>query len=142
MTESRTSEFAFQVPDDWKDRRVIAWSAQPEPGQKVVPNVLATYDRLPADATLATFVDNQVGELMRGAKRFALKGRRTCTLGGRTGEEVVFQWDAGTGLLRQRQLYFALADGRIITVVNTAMDAEFDAADQIFSNILNSFTWF
>ncbi|KKI20347.1 hypothetical protein [Sphingomonas sp. Ag1] len=45
------------------------------------------------------------------------------------GEEVVFQWDAGAGLLRQRQFYFALPDGRIITVVNTATDAEFDATD-------------
>ncbi len=142
MPESRTSEFAFQVPDDWKDRRVIAWSAQPKPGQKVVPNVLATYDRLPADTTLEAFVDNQVSELMRGAKRFVLKGRRVVTLGGRAGEELVFQWDAGTGMLRQRQLYFALPDGRTITVVNTATDAEFDAADEIFSSILNSFTWF
>lgn len=142
MPESRTSEFAFQVPDDWKDRRVIAWSAQPKPGQKVVPNVLATYDRLPDGKSIGEFVDNQVSELMRGAKRFSLKGRRAITLAGRAGEEVLFQWDAGTGLLRQRQLYFALPDGRIITVVNTAIDAEFEAADQIFSSILNSFTWF
>ena len=141
MPESRTSEFVFQVPDDWKDRRVIAWSAQPKPGQKVVPNVLATYDRLPDGKSLVEFVDNQVSELMRGAKRFVLKGRRAITLGGRAGEEVLFVWDAGTGLLRQRQLYFALPDGRIVTVVNTALDAEFDAAEETFSAILNSFTW-
>jgi hypothetical protein len=141
MPESRTSEFSFQIPDDWKDRRVIAWSAQPGSGQTVVPNVLVTYDRLPDGTSINAFVDNQVGELMRGAKRFMLRGRRVITLDGRAGEEIVFQWDAGTGLLRQRQLYFALSDGRIITVVNTAADGEFDAAEEVFSYILNSFTW-
>ena len=106
-----------------------------------MPNVLATYDRLPADKTLEQFVDIQVAELARSAKRYASLLRRDITLAGCSGVELVFRWDAGTGLLRQRQLYFALRDGRIITIVNTALDAEFEAADAIFSDILNSFRW-
>lgn len=141
MPESRTSEFVFRVPDDWKDRRVIAWSAQPVPGQKVVPNILATYDRMPAGKSLTEFVDGQSAELARAAKKFALLGRRDIALGGKAGQELLFRWDAGTGLLRQRQLYFVLDDGRVITVVTTALDHDFDEADRIFSTILNSFTW-
>ena len=120
---------------------MIAWSAQPRPGQSVVPNVLATYDRLPAGATLASFVDGQASDLARAAKRFSLVQRREIALGGRTGEEIVFRWDAGSGMLRQRQLYFALDDGRVVTVVNTALDSEFDAADELFGAVLHSFAW-
>ena len=65
MPESRTAEFSFNVPDDWKDRRVIAWSAQPRPGQAVVPNVLATYDHLPEGRTLEAFVDGQADDLAK-----------------------------------------------------------------------------
>jgi len=120
---------------------MIAFSAQPRPGQKVVPNILVTYDRLPPAKTLATFVDEQEGELARGAKRYTLLGRREVTLDGRSGEEILFRWDAGSGLLRQRQLYFALGDGRVITVVNTALDAEFDNADVTFGATLHGFKW-
>lgn len=141
VQECRTEDFAFQVPDDWKDRRVIAWSAQPRPGQAVVPNILATYDRLPQAKSLDEFVDLQAGDLARSAKRFALISRAEVALGGRRGLELVFRWDAGTGLLRQRQIYVALEDGRVITVVNTALDTEFDAADRHFAATLAGFRW-
>ena len=74
--DCRTAEFSFPVPDDWKDRRVIAWSAQPRPGQAVVPNILATYDRLPVDKSVEGFVDSQEADLARSAKKFTLIGRR------------------------------------------------------------------
>lgn len=129
------------MPDDWKDRRIIAWSAQPRPGQTVVPNILATYDRLPSDKPLDAFVNAQAADLKRGAKRFQLVGRREVILNDRRGLEILFRWDAGGGMLRQRQIYVLLDDGRIITIVNTALDSEFDAADAVFATMLNSFTW-
>lgn len=141
MPESRTSEFSFPVPDDWKDRRVIAWSAQPRPGQAVVPNVLATYDRLPEGRTLEAFVDTQVGDLTRQARRFVLSGRRNVLLDGRPAIEILFRWDAGSGLMRQRQVYTTLDDGRVITVVNTALDDDFDAHEPIFGAMLTGFRW-
>lgn len=139
--ECRTAEFSFTVPDDWKDRRVIAWSAQPRPGQSVVPNVLATYDRLPGDRTLDAFVDGQANDLARQAKRFTLIGRREVVLDRLRGIEILFSWDAGSGLMRQRQVYVALDDGRVITLVNTALDKEFDANEPIFTDILSGFRW-
>ncbi len=141
MPESRTSEFAFPVPDDWKDRRVIAWSAQPRPGQAVVPNVLATYDRLPEGRTLEAFVDAQAADLARQARRFTLTGRRDVLLDGRRAIELLFRWDAGSGMMRQRQVYAALDDGRVITVVNTALDDEFEAHEPTFGAMLNGFRW-
>lgn len=141
MPESRTAEFSFMVPDDWKDRRVIAWSAQPRPGQAVVPNVLATYDRLPEGRTLEAFVDGQADDLAKQARRFTLIGRRDVLLDGRRGIEIVFRWDAGSGLLRQRQIYVGLDDGRVITLANTALDEEFDANEPVFGAMLSGFRW-
>ena len=139
--DCRTAEFAFAVPDGWKDRRVLAWSAQPRPGQSVVPNVLATYDRLPADRTLDEFVDGQADDLARHARRFTLLGRNERVLDGRRALELVFRWDAGNGLMRQRQVYVALDDGRVITLVNTALDGEFDESEPVFHAMLGGFRW-
>lgn len=139
--DCRTAEFSFPVPDDWKDRRVIAWSAQPRPGQAVVPNILATYDRLPVDKSVEEFVDSQEADLARSAKKFTLIGRREVSLGGRLGLEILFRWDAGSGLLRQRQIYVPLDDGRLITVVNTALDRDFESVDGLFAEILAGLQW-
>ena len=53
----------------------------------------------------------------------------------------MFRWDAGSGLMRQRQVYVALDDGRIITLVNTALDQEFDATEPVFGAMLSGFRW-
>lgn len=139
--DCRTAEFSFAVPDGWKDRRVLAWSAQPRPGQAVVPNVLATYDRLPSGKTLDAFVDGQADDLKRHAKRFSMLGRREVLLGGRRALELVFRWDAGSGLMRQRQVYCHLDDGRVVTVGHTALDGEFDASEPVFQDMLAGFRW-
>jgi len=139
--DCRTAEFSFLVPDDWKDRRMIAWSAQPRPGQAVVPNILATYDRLPAEKTIEAFVDAQAADLARQARKFSLIGRREVLVDGRRGLEILFRWDAGSGLLRQRQIYVPLDDGRLITLVNTALDSDFEAVDPLFIDMLAGFKW-
>ncbi|WP_133030061.1 DcrB-related protein [Sphingomonas sp. PP-CE-1G-424] len=106
-----------------------------------MPNVLATYDRLPEGRTLEAFVDGQADDLAKQARRFALVGRREVLLDGRRGIEIVFRWDAGSGLMRQRQVYVALDDGRVITVVNTALDDEFEAIEPVFGAMLSGFRW-
>ena len=77
----------------------------------------------------------------QAARTFELETRRDVLLDGRPAVELVFQWDSGTGMIKQRQIYSLLPDGRSITIVNTAPTPEFAAVDPQFIEMLNSFGW-
>ena len=138
---SRTKDFHFDLPDQWIDRTMIAWSAPQSPGRAVAPNVLIAYDTPRNGETLAAYVDRQLRDLMSKAKKFQLDLRRDTELQGRKAVELLFQWDTGTALLKQRQIYSLLPDGRTLTLVNTATSAEFEQIEPQFSAIYNSFGW-
>lgn len=120
---------------------MIAWSAPPTPGQKVVPNMLVAYDSLRPGEDLAGYVNRQLKELMAKAKKFQLDLRHDTTLAGRPAIETVFQWDGGGGMLKQRQIYSLLPDGRTLTLVNTAALTDFSNVDSHFAAMMNSFGW-
>lgn len=137
----RTADFSFLVPEDWVDRSMIAWSAPPGPGRRVVPNVMVAYDQPRSQESLGTYVNRQLKDLMARASTFELETRRDVLLAGRPAVELVFQWNSGTDMVKQRQIYSLLPDGRSITIVNTAPVSEFAAVDPKFVEMLNSFGW-
>ena len=138
---SRTRDFHFDLPDEWVDRTMIAWSARPIPGQAVTPNILVAYDALRDGETLAAYVNRQLKQLMVKAKRFQLDLRQDTLLDGRSAVEVMFQWDSGTAVLKQRQIYTLLTDGRAMTLVNTAAAHDFEKAEPLFKALRESFAW-
>jgi len=137
----RTTDFAFHVPDDWVDRSMVAWSAPPGTDRKTPPNVMVAYDRPRAEESLGTYVNRQLKDLTARATKFHLDTRRDVMLSGRAAVELVFHWDAGNGMIKQRQIYSLLPDGRSITIVNTARLTDFPDADAEFMVMLNSFGW-
>jgi hypothetical protein len=137
----RTKDFSFSVPEEWVDRSMIAWSAPRGPGKQVVPNVMVAYDQPRSEEDLGVYVNRQLKDLMARAQKFQLETRRDVALAGRPAVELVFQWDTGSGMIKQRQIYSMLPDGRSITIVNTARTPEFPAAETKFLEMLNSFGW-
>ncbi|MDR3435272.1 DcrB-related protein [Telmatospirillum sp.] len=137
----QNKDFSFHVPEDWVDRSMVAWSAPPGPGKQIVPNVMVAYDRPRVEETLGIYVNRQLKDLMARAQKFHLETRRDVMLAGRPAVELLFQWDSGTGAIKQRQIYSLLPDGRSITIVNTARTQEFPAVDAKFLDMLNSFGW-
>src|SRR5581483_11601871 len=125
---SRTRDFQFDLPEDWVDRTMVAWSARPNPGQKVTPNILIAYDTLRDGEDLGGCVNRQLKELTNKARKFQRDLRQDTQLAGRPAVELMFRWDSGNVLLKQRQIYSLLSDGRAITVVNTAAASDFDNA--------------
>jgi len=138
---ARTLDFRFEVPSNWVDRTMIAWSAPPLPGERVAPNVLVAYDALQDGEDLAGYVNRQLKQLMEKARKFHLDLRQDTSLGGRPAIEVVFHWDSTTGTLKQRQIYTLLSDGRAATFVHTAAAANFEKAESHFSEMIKSFAW-
>jgi hypothetical protein len=137
----QTNDFRFSVPDQWVDRSMVAWSAPPAPGNPVPPNILVAYDKPRAGEDLATYVDRQLKDLSGKAQKFRLHLKQDVTLANQPAVEVVFSWDSGSATLKQRQIYALVPGGRVISIVNTARLAEFEAAELQFLQMLNSFTW-
>ncbi|MDG5493416.1 DcrB-related protein [Niveispirillum sp. BGYR6] len=137
----RTRDFSFQLPDDWTDRSMIAWAGPSDNSGPVAPNIMVAYDRPRPGEALGAYVNRQMADLSARAQGFQLELRRDVMLSGRQAVEVLFQWNSGAGMVKQRQLYAQLPDGRLISIVNTAPAERFAACDQQFLAMLNSFTW-
>ncbi len=138
---TRTRDFQFELPDDWIDRTMVAWSARPTPGHAVAPNILIAYDALPEGDDLPAYVNRQLKELMTKARKFQLDLRQDILLSHKPAIELVFHWDMGNGLLKQRQIYSMLSDRRVVTWVNTAAADEFEQHEPLFTSMRNSFSW-
>jgi hypothetical protein len=136
-----TIDFSFEVPPDWVDRTMIAWSAPARPGDRVAPNVVVAYDALQHGEDLAGYVNRQLKQLMEKARKFHLDLRQDTNLAGRPAIEVMFHWDSTTGTLKQRQIYTLLSDGRAATFVHTAAAANFEKAEPHFTEMMKSFAW-
>jgi len=142
MTQNaRSQDFHFEVPSNWVDRSMIAWSAPPVAGERIAPNVLVAYDALQDGEDLAGYVNRQLKQLMEKARKFHLDLRQDTQLDGRPAIEVVFRWDSTPGTLKQRQIYTLLSDGRAATLVHTAGAANFEKAEPHFVEMMKSFAW-
>jgi hypothetical protein len=138
---TRTRDFHLEIPDGWVDRTMIAWSAPAVPGRPVTPNILVAYDVLQKGEDLAAYVSRQLQELIGKAKKFQLDLRRDVALASKPAIELLFRWDSGNGMLKQRQIYSLLLDGRVITLVNTALASDFDRFEAQFLAMVQSFGW-
>jgi hypothetical protein len=137
----RTQYFHFEVPEGWINRSMIVWSAPPQPGQAATPNVLVAYDALAEGEDLSHYVGRQLKELMSKGSNFHLDLRRDTVLDSQPAVELVFEWDTSSARLKQRQIYSLLADGRVMTFVNTAAAADFVRAESEFQQVARSFGW-
>ena len=137
----QTNDFRFHVPNEWVDRTMVAWSAPPAPGNQVAPNILVAYDKPRTGETLASYVDRQLKDLSSKARRFGLDLKRDVSLAGQPAVELVFHWDNNGTFLKQRQIYALVPGGRVISIVNTARQQDFDTAEPQFLQMLNSFSW-
>ncbi|WP_029013146.1 DcrB-related protein [Niveispirillum irakense] len=136
-----TRDFSFQVADDWVDRSMIAWSAPIDGRGPTAPNLMIAYDRPPPEETVGAYVNRQLQDLSTRAQGFQLELRRDAMLAGQAAVEIMFQWNSGSGIIRQRQIYSLLPDGRCICIVNTAPADRFADSDKQFLAILDSFVW-
>lgn len=139
-TRHADADLQFEVPGGWVNRSVIVWSA-PATAAEVPPNFVIAYDRPRPEEDLGAYVTRQVADLGRSAQQFRLELRRDITFAGRPAVEVVFQWEAPPGAMRQRQIFSLLPGGRVTSVASTAMASDFAAADETFGGILKSFRW-
>lgn len=143
MSVCHTEHFNLTVPDGWADRSMITWVAPPQPGYKVLPNLLCSKGELQPGEDLDRFVNRQLKELMGQVKNFDLISRQGILFGGVPAVELNFRMRPQNVMLQQRQIFFQAdpAGPGVQTVVLTAAREDFDALAPVFSQVLNSVAW-
>lgn len=139
MRRSDNKEVAFEVPDDWEDKTVIAFEGPKAPGMTVGRNVTLMRVVIPpgSSPTLTTFATQQVASLASGLPGFELVRQQSTVAGNLPAVEIVYHWKHPEGSLTQRIMLFQ-RDRTVWSFTATALRGDMDAATPGFEKIFKS----
>ncbi|EYF05454.1 DcrB-related protein [Chondromyces apiculatus] len=112
-------DVSFEVPRDWEDRSVAAFSAPLAPGKKTGPNVVLTRDKLSPGENLAGYADRSMVELAQRLEKFTLQKRSDVTVSGLPAVELRFTWKGSSGLVDQRLVMCATGKRLVLSITAT-----------------------
>jgi hypothetical protein len=113
-------DVSFEVPRDWEDRSVAAFSAPVAPGKTAGPNVVLTRDKLEPGENLAGYADRNLVELAQRLDKFTLQKRSDITVSDLPAIELRFTWKGGGGLVDQRLVMCATGKRLVLSLTSTA----------------------
>lgn len=129
-------DVAFDAPDAWEDRTVIAFEAPKPHGVPFATNV--TLMRAESKAIpLATFASQQIANLAAGLPKFELVSQKNVTFGGLPAIELLFHWAPPDGGITQRITIFE-RKGAIWSFTASAMRTAFAQQLPTFEKIIAS----
>jgi len=105
-------DVSFDVPRDWEDRSVAAFSAPLPPGKTTGPNVVLTRDKLEPGENLASYADRNLVELAQRLEKFSLVKRSDLTVSDLPAVELRFTWKGAGGPPTPTDLNTKLAELR------------------------------
>lgn len=129
---------SFDVPRDWDNKTIIAYTAPATPGGATTANVVMTRDRLRPNEDLLAYADRHVDELAKRLSGFVLLDSHDAEVAGRPAIHVSFQSDAQDGPLRQRLTMVLLVDHVVAAFTFTAPERDLDQLAPLFDRILSS----
>jgi hypothetical protein len=131
-------DVSFDVPRDWEDKSVAAFSAPLAPGKTTAPNVVCTRDKLLPGENLAAYADRNMVELAQRLEKFSLQKRSDIVVSELPAVELRFTWKGGGGLVDQRLVMCATGKRLVLSFTSTApRSAGFDM-ESTMSHVLAS----
>src|SRR5688500_15798289 len=134
--ESR--EVSFDVPRDWDDKTIVAYSAPLQAGQQVTSNVVLTRDNLAGNDTLAIYSDKQIVELAKRLPGFELESRSDVTVSDLPGVELRFSWRGTLGIVVQQRIVMVAQKKKVFNLTATAPKGEMSKLEAIYDRIFSS----
>lgn len=131
-------DVSFDVPRDWEDRSVAAFSAPIPAGKKAAPNVVLTRDKLEPGENLASYADRNLVELAQRLEKFSLQKRADITVSELPAIELRFTWKGGSGLIDQRLVMCATGKRLVLSITSTAPRAAGVDMDATMTRVLAS----
>lgn len=129
---------SFDVPRDWEDKCMAAFTAPIATGSKSAANVVMTRDTLKSGETLSSYTDKQLVDLAKQLTHFDLVGRTDTTLGGLPAVELRFSWKGGVGFVEQRLVSLVTVNRKVLNFTATVPRAEVAKLGPIFDRIFAS----
>jgi len=120
MPRYKHADISFDVPRDWEDRSVAAFSAPVAPGKTAGPNVVVTRDKLEPGENLASYADRNLVELAQRLEKFTLQKRSDITVSELPAIELRFTWKGNSGLVDQRLVMCATGKRLVLNITSTA----------------------
>lgn len=129
-------DLAFDAPDGWEDRSVVAFEAPKLPGIPFATNVtLMRVETKPM--TLATFATQQVANLASALPKFELASQRNVTFAGMPAIELLYHWQPPDGGITQRITVFQRG-GKIWSFTASCIRGAFEQNVALFDKIAST----
>jgi hypothetical protein len=139
MARYQGPDATFDVPTDWDDKSIVAFSAPSKPNA-VVPNVVFTKDKLKPDESLEQYVDRTIVDMAKQLSQFKLLARSPRDISGISGFELKFTWQGSGGkTVLQRIVMVPLSKRRIAGLNVTCDRTDEKKVEAVAERILASF---
>lgn len=138
MPRYEHTDISFEVPRDWEDRSVAAFSAPLAPGQTTAPNVVCTRDKLQPGENLAGYADRNLVELAQRLDKFSLQKRSDITVSELPAIEFRFTWRGAKGLIDQRLIMCATGKRLVLSITSTSPRGAGQDMDAIMNRVLST----
>ena len=139
MARYQGADASFDVPSDWEDKSIVAFSAPRKPGA-IVPNVVMTKDKMKADEKLEQYVDRTIVDMASQLAGFALIAKDRREIEGALAIEVRYSWSGSGGRTLVQRILMVEGVGKKIVGLNVTCDrAEAKKVEPIADRIIASF---
>lgn len=138
MARHESKDFVVEIPEGWRDRTVVAYTAPSAPGETITPNVVINRDPVEGLESVYAYADQQLVELARRFDGFVLERRHERKVGGLPALETSFMWNSSGHKFRVRQVSVLLRSQTALTITATALERDFPRVDAQFSFVFNS----
>ena len=129
-------DVAFDSPEGWEDRTVIAFEAPKGPRVPYATNVtLMSVESKPISP--GTFATQQVANLSAGLPKFDLLSQKNASFGGLPAIELLYNWAPPDGAITQRMTIFERG-GKIWSFTCSALRSAFQQNLPMFDRIAAS----
>lgn len=133
-----SKDVSFDVPRDWDEKTIVAFSAPLQPNSQVTSNVVLTRDALGTSDTLAIYSDKQLVELAKRLPGFDLSSRKDLTVSGQPAVELRFSWSGAHGVIVEQRVMMIAQKKRLFNLTATAPRGEMAKLEPIYDRIFNS----
>lgn len=137
MARCAYREVTMDVPDDWQDRTVLAFSAPAQSGKVSQPSIVIARESLPEGMTVRTFAAKHLAASARGLPDFELEDSREIAIAGQRGVETRFGWTADRGPVVQRQVVVGVGNV-VYTITQSCAPSEMASAKAMFDAMIQS----
>ncbi|MBQ1542672.1 hypothetical protein C5708_04330 [Caulobacter sp. CCUG 60055] len=142
MTAARDTQplvkVAAEPPQGWFDKTMIVYSAPPEPGRAMSPNMVISRDALLEAETFREYCNRQIETFRSNLPNFQRESEGYGRSHERDAFQIQFTWRSAAGLLRQRVFFISAGPEVVVTYAVTAAADDFADHEQAFERGLAS----